>query len=141
MYDVTIDQLNELLALESHCMIKRLGEAAPFVAWAAAEDVPALEEMVTEQSEHQRRLVEALTLLDGVPQPAVGDTLSGGLHYLDIHYLLPQVIAEKQKLIEAYRRVIDKLPADAPVRPALTANLANHQSQLARLQAMGQRVA
>lgn len=136
-----IGLLNDLLELESRSLVTRLGEARPFVGWAAAEDGPILQQMVDQEADHQRRLAEAIEALDGVPRPARNDTLSAGLHYLNVQYLLPQIVEEKQRLIQAYRQAADNTPTDGPAAVVVANILARHQGHLERLQQMTQRLA
>jgi len=136
-----IGLLNDLLELESRSLVTRLGEARPFVGWAGAEDGPVLQQIIEQEADHQRRLVAAIEALDGVPRPARNDTLSAGLHYLSVQYLLPQIVEEKQRLIAAYRQSADKTPADGPAAAVVADILARHQAHLERLQQMTQRLA
>jgi bacterioferritin (cytochrome b1) len=136
-----IGLLNDLLELESCSLVARLGEAYPFMGRSAAEHGAVFQQMVEQEADHQRRLVGAIEALDGVPRPARGDTLSAGLHYLNLEYLLPQIVEEKQRLIAAYRRSADEIPTDGPAAAVVADILARHQAHLERLQQMTQRPA
>lgn len=135
-----IGLLNDLLELESRSLVMRLGEARPFMGWTTAEDLPVLQQMVAQTADHQRRLIEVIEAMDGVPRPARSDTLSAGLHYLSVQYLLPQIVAEKQRLIAAYRQAADKTPTDGPAGTAVAHILVRHQAHLEHLQKMTQRL-
>ena len=66
-----IDLLNALLDAETRSLLARLGEAAPFVSWTAADQQTLIEDLIEEQG----RLEAALA--DAYERGALGDSIFG----------------------------------------------------------------
>jgi len=98
----TIDALNEMLAAEYGSLIHRLAEASPNVTWPAAGDGALAQEMLEDVHRHQRSLVEMILKLRGSPVSPRYPTETGSVHYLNLSYLMPQVIASERSPVKAY---------------------------------------
>lgn len=98
----TIDVLNHLLEAECGSLIPRLGEAAPFVAWPAAQQRPLVQRMVADHEAHERDLCEMIIRLRGAPVTPRRSMATGGMHYIDLIHLLPDIVAGIRKLVETY---------------------------------------
>lgn len=94
--------LNGLLHAEHSSLVTRLREAGPFVSQATAKERLIVDEMLADETEHERGLTEAILALRGTPDPGPIPTEVGGLHYLDLSFLMPRIIASKEALIRAY---------------------------------------
>ncbi len=97
-----IDVLNDLLAAEQASLIHRLGEARPYVDEAAAGDWAAVEQLIADEAAHERDLAAMIQRLGGAPSPSNAATETGGLHYVALRHLMPDVRADLQALIAAY---------------------------------------
>jgi hypothetical protein len=102
MHDQTISVLNRLLAAECGNLIFRLGECNPFVNWPAADDRAVVAHMLVDSKAHQAELANLILKLKGSPTSASYPTALGGVHYLKLSYLIPQVMAGVRGLIQAY---------------------------------------
>ncbi len=97
-----IDVLNDLLAAEQASLIHRLGESHPFVDETAAADWAAVEQLIADALAHERDLAEMIQRLGGTPSPSQHDTATGGLHYVALPHLMPELRAALGALIAAY---------------------------------------
>ncbi len=100
--DQTITKLNSLLKAEYGCLVHRLGECTPFVTWPAADDRAVIQQMLVDAKAHQHELIKLILTLRGSPVPPSYPTSVGGLHYLNLSYLMPQVIAGLRGLVQLY---------------------------------------
>lgn len=127
-----VDTLNRLLAAEHGSLVRRLEEAAPFVSWRSASDRAEIQRMFSDTECHQRDLIQMIIRLRGAPLPPTYPTAVGGLHYLRLSYLMPQVIAGVRDIVDLYESVGTTGDRDAD---ALCGRiLENHKRHLANLQ-------
>lgn len=127
-----IDLLNDLLAAEYGNMIQRLDECNPFVTWPAEEDRVIVTRMSADAKAYQRDLAALILKLRGSPRPPTFPTETGGVHYLNLSYLMPQVIAGVLSLIRAYEAAGG---TGQPEADGLMARiLADHRRHLAELE-------
>lgn len=127
----TIQLLNTLLEAEYGNLIQRLGEAAPHVDWPAAADSLLVQRMLEDHRRHERELAEMILRLRGSPIPPTYPTSVGGVHYLRLEYLMPQVIAGVKELIRTYETCGGAAHPEADA--VLARNLADHKRHLAEL--------
>jgi len=108
-----IDTLNALLAAEYSGLVHRLAEAGAHVTWPAAGDHQIVQQMLRETQAHHAALAESILRLRGSPRPPTYPTSVGGVHYLKLSFLMPQVIANVRNLVRLYEaaRIIDKAAA------------------------------
>lgn len=135
-----VDLLNDLLFHELRSPVRRTAESHPFVDWASAADAQALADMRTEADGHVARLVQRIVEAGGAPRFAVPDPRAGGLHYLDVRYVLALLAADEQRLERLARQVLERLPADAPGIDLVADIRARHERNLAALRRMTGRV-
>lgn len=127
-----VQTLNRLLAAEYGNLIQRLAEADPFVTGQSAADHAEAERMLEDIKRHQRELAQMIIRLRGAPVPPNYPTSLGGVHYLKLSYLMPQVIAGVRELVRLYEQAGT---TGDPEADALVARiLADHQRHLATLQ-------
>ena len=137
--DHAVDTLNRLLAAESGSLIHRLGESNPFVNTPAASDYGIVEKMLADVKRHRHELVEVILSLRGAPVPPRYATDLGGVHYLKLSFLMPQVIANVRQLVKAYESAG---PTGRPQADALIARiLADHKRHLAELEKLHANIA
>ena len=124
--------LNDLLEAEYGNLIHRLGECNPFVAWPAAHDQAVIRKMLADNKTHQSDIANLILVLRGSPVPPTYPTSVGGLHYLDLTYLMPMVISTLKGLVQAYEAVAGTGLRDADA--LITRILADHRTELVELQ-------
>lgn len=124
--------LNRLLAAEYGNLVQRLAEADPFVTWPAAEDRAEVRRMCDDSKRHQGELIQAIIRLRGAPVPPTYATSVGGVHYLKLSFLMPQVIAGVRDLVRTYEQA--GTTGDREADGLVARILADHQRHLAGLQ-------
>lgn len=129
--NLVADALRRLLAAEETGLIGRLLESTVFVGLAEAEDLDQVRRMARENVEHQRWLTEALFHVRSAPGPRKVDVTSADLHYQDLEYALPRIIAREQELAERFRAGLNGL-ADAPAERELFSRIAQRHEAHAR---------
>lgn len=132
--DTTIAKLNTLLAAEYGSLLHRLSECNPFVTWPAADDRAMIQRMLADARAHRHDLANLILKLRGSPVASTYPTSVGGVHYLNLSYLMPQVIAGLRGLIQQYERLgpTGNSEADALVSRLLS----DHKRHLAELEKM-----
>jgi hypothetical protein len=130
--DHAVDILNRLLAAESGSLIHRLRESNPFVNTRAASDHAIVGKMIADVQRHRHELVEMILSLRGAPAPPRYATELGGVHYLKLSFLMPQVIADTRELVKTYESAGS---TSYPETDALIAQiLADHKRHMADLE-------
>ncbi|MBE7506426.1 MAG: hypothetical protein HS101_09095 [Planctomycetia bacterium] len=127
-----VQTLNRLLAAEYGNLVQRLDEADPFVTWPAAEDRAEVRRMFDDSKQHQRELIQAIIRLRGAPVPPTYPTSVGGVHYLKLSFLMPQVVAGVRDLVKTYEQA--GTTGDREADDLVARILADHQRNLASLQ-------
>ena len=127
-----VQTLNRLLAAEYGNLVQRLAEADPFVTWPAAEDSAEVRRMCEDSKRHQGELIQAIIRLRGAPVPPTYPTSVGGVHYLTLSVLMPQVIAGVRELVKTYEQA--GTTGDREADGLIARILADHQRHLASLQ-------
>lgn len=97
-----IEILNELLMHESQSLLSRLGESTVFVSWACADEQQIVSSMIQEETQHRAWLVEAIRDLGGDPLPVRADIQSTNVHYLDLSFVLPRALKDRNRLLASY---------------------------------------
>lgn len=98
----TIEILNDLLAAEYSTLGQHLGECSPFVSMQTAEDQALLQRISAAARAHEQAMAELIFKLRGAPRPPRLPTELGGVHYLTLDYLMPQIIAGLKGLVRKY---------------------------------------
>jgi hypothetical protein len=87
---------------EHGSLIQRLAEAEAHVSWPAAGDHLIVEQMLKETKDHQQSLANMILDLRGAIRPPYYPTELGEVHYLELSFLMPRVIANVRKLVTLY---------------------------------------
>lgn len=132
--ELVVAVLNQLLAAEHRNLIRRLGESNPFVTWPAAEDRAVVERLLADTRHHQQALAGLILKLRGSPAPATYPTELGGVHYLNLSYLMPQVIAGVRELVRVYEGASGTGHPEADV--LISRILGDHTRHLSELERM-----
>lgn len=98
----TLDVINKLYAAEKRSLLPRLAELAAFVDWADAREMEKVRRMIADETRHQIWLAEAADRCRGVLLCAPPDAGTANLHYCELRALLPLVIGNIGKLVDAY---------------------------------------
>lgn len=125
------DTLNRLLTAEYGNLARRLAEADPYVAWPAAEDRAAVKRMFTDLDRHIAELTRRIIALRGAPATPQYPTAMGGVNFLKLSYLMPQVIADARNLVRLYEST--GTTGDREADALLARNLEDHKRHLAEL--------
>lgn len=130
------DVLDDLLAAESCSLIGHLDSSTVFVSWASAEDADAIRAMVAEDAQHAELLTRTILELDASPSPLGRDPVAAGMHYLELHTLLPQVVAGEEQLLARYEDAVEKVADEVAASSVVARLLASHRSRVDRLRAL-----
>ncbi|MDO8629360.1 MAG: hypothetical protein Q7R41_02605, partial [Phycisphaerales bacterium] len=90
--------LNELLAAEQQNLAPRLFESTLFVSRLDVEAYDVVRAMAQACREHCAALTELILEFGGQPAPRTGDVTTADLHFLELHYVLPRLIADQRFL-------------------------------------------
>ena len=135
---VVVSILNQLLAAEARTLVPRLAEAGPFVSWASADEQALVRRLVADEREHQAALVDCILSADGVPAPVTANPDTARLHFLDLHALLPRILADKQRLVGLYRAAEAQLDPGSDAHRLAQQLAAAQRDHLARLQQLAE---
>jgi len=128
----TIQVLNGLLEAEYSTLSQHLGECSPFLSMQTAEDAALLQRIHAEARRNQREVTDLIIRLRGAPLPPRLPTELGGVAYLTLEYLMPQIIAGLRSLIRKYESSSGTGTAEAD---ALVSRIvARYRSQLRDLE-------
>ena len=130
--DLAVDILNRLLIAEYGSLIHRLAEASPYVSWRSTEHHAAIQRMLADVKRHQHELAGMIVRLRGAPAPRTYPTSVGGVHYLKLSYLMPQVIAGARDLVQLYEQAGTTGDGDADA--LIARNLEDHRRHLRELE-------
>jgi len=122
--EAVVAVLNALLAAEQQAIAPRLFESTVFVAGASIAEVRLAERLVAQSRSNQAALADRILELGGEPGPRRGNPTSGDLHYLEVHSVLPRVIADYRRLLEKYRLAGPHVSGD-PESATLVSRLTN----------------
>lgn len=129
------DELNRLLATETRSLVRHLDEAKPYLTPKTYRIWNQVEAMSHASAEHSQRLSALFEALEMVPRPIGYPAEVANYHFLTLSSLLPLLIQEKRKQIEAYSRAIDHAAGDPRVHDELAALLTENREQLRSLEA------
>jgi len=136
--DTAVERLNDLLVVEGQGLLGRLHELHPFIDLSDAAAAGVLRQVADRQQEHLRALAETILRLDGVPRPRQPDMSTARVHYLSLRYLLPYLVGDLRRRIDAYGRAATELAGQPLAAETVGRILAEHQADLERLEALAQ---
>lgn len=128
--------LNELLTRESNSLAPRLFESTVFVSRLSVADHQAAQRIAEANARHGSALAALITDLGGVPEPRTGDLLSADLHFQEMHYVLPRLVANHEALIESYRLAAQRVTGEPSAVRLIAAILAKHERELSALRGL-----
>ena len=135
-----VDLLNAVLDAETRSLLARLREAAPFVSWTAADEQALIEDLVEEQRQLEAALAECILGLAGSPTAGSADLTTAGLHFVELHHLMPRLVADQDQLVRACEVAAERVDADCEAGRLIRRTCQTHEHQLARLRELQQRI-
>ncbi len=135
------ENLNILYQAEYASLIPRLAESTVFVSWASADEAAVLEDILCEENEHSAWLVEELARVGESPVPPPPDAGTTNLHFLQLDFVMPQVINDLKGRLALYSRVSPQLSQYPEASLAARKIAARHQAHLEALQKMAEGLA
>ncbi|MBX3396201.1 MAG: hypothetical protein KF841_12630 [Phycisphaerae bacterium] len=100
--DQSVNVLNRLLLAEYESVISRLEQVDPYVSMLTADDRSQISRLLRDAQQHRRELSEMILNLRGAPIPPRYSTVTGGMHYVRLSHLMPEVLADLRRLISVY---------------------------------------
>ncbi len=131
------DELNFLLATETHGLVSHLHEAAPYLNTLTFAIWPDIQGMVAASTDHARRLSLLLDQLEQPSSPSVFEPSVAQFHYTDLGHLLPLLVEEHRYQVAAYQRSIEHADSDSSIQGVvdeLVGLLGDKQEELERLE-------
>ncbi len=127
------DELNRLLATETRTLARHLEEAPPYISPSTYRVWREIKAMAARSLDHARVLSELLMTLELPENPIPFSSDVARFHYTSVETLLPELIAEKERQVAAYRRAIEHSRGDDRVRASLQTLVDENGSQLETL--------
>jgi hypothetical protein len=131
--------LNELLAAEQQNLAPRLFESTLFVSRLDVEAYDVVRTMAQTCREHCSALTELILDLGGQPAPRTGDVTTADLHFLELHYVLPRLIADQRLLEHKYSVAAPRVAAEPGAAALVSRVLDRHRRDLVRIQSLNAR--
>jgi len=128
------DEISFLLATETRSLARHLEEAVPYLSAPTYRIWHKLKHLSQASREHAKRLSALQESLELPPRPHPFSPEVANYHYVDVAFLLPKLIDEKQSQIAAYRRAIRHAQHDEQVKAELESLLADNETQLQTLE-------
>jgi hypothetical protein len=129
-----IGVLRELLAAEQKSIAPRLLESTVYVALRGLREFEAVRRAAQATREHERRLTELIIALGGAPGPRSADVRTGDLHFLEVHFIIPRLLADREALIRTYEAAAARLAREPNAAATVGEILERHRAELADLQ-------
>jgi len=132
--------LNELLAAEQQNLALRLFESTMFVSRLDVSAYDIVRGMADAGREHCAALTQLILDLGGDPAPRAGDVTTAELHFLDLHYVLPRLIADQSALAGKYALAAPRLAGQPRTAAVIGGIVDRHNRNLAQVQSLGPRL-
>lgn len=100
------DKLSVLLATETRSLARHLTEATPYLSLPAYAVWASLRHLSDKAVDHARRLSEIFKFLGVAPRTISYDLDVANYHYVSLERLLPVLIAQKQRQVDAYKQAV-----------------------------------
>ncbi len=128
-----ITVLNELLAAEQQSLAFRLFESAMFLSRLDVEAYDVVRSMADAAQDHGEALTKLILELGGEPAPRTGDVTTADLHFLELHYVLPRLISEQQRIQKACSVAASRLSTIPRCAAVIARVLDRHRQDLEKL--------
>ncbi len=134
----TITILRDLLATEQRSIAPRLMESTVFVSKLSIHENESLRRAAKSTIENERKLTELIVSLGGAPGPRSADVMTAHLHFLEVHFVLPQLLADRQSLVQRYSAASAKLSREPRAAAVVNEILERHRTEAAELQRLSE---
>jgi len=124
---MTIEILNELLALEERHIARRLLESTMFVAESEVEEMELVRRLASSASGHAMALVRLILSLGGEPLPPAPDATSADLHFLTVRHAWSRLQGGIEDTIRRYSQASCRITADPRTSALIARHLADYQ--------------
>ena len=129
-----IGALNDCFAAECRSLIGHLADSQPFISWVAVDEQAVVRRIIADERRHERELADLIDALDGVAVPVTPPTNAASIHYLDLLYLLSQIIADKRRLVAAYEMACARVAGEERAEKLVSRILDDERRHLADLE-------
>jgi len=133
MDEATVVILNELLVSEQRSLASRLFDSTLFVSRLSLPAQAIFRRMAEAARDHGAALTELIRDLGGMPDPRSSDASTADLHFLELHYVLPRLAADQERLVRKYVLAAQRVPRESRGVGLITRILERHQEDLKRL--------
>jgi acyl transferase domain-containing protein len=128
------DDLNELMAMETHGLLTFLEASTPYVTPAMLKAWAGLKAMAAGAAQRAAKITAMLQVIEAPVRAASFETDVASLHYASLEKLLPRLAKENRQQVEAAQRAVDHASEHPEMRATLEAMLAEHRKQQAWLE-------
>lgn len=125
--------LNDLLAAEQRAMARRLFESTVFVSQLSVTEAQVARRIAHQIQRNCERLTTMILEYNGVPNPRLADQSMAHLHYQDLHYVFPLMIADHQALVRKYELASQQIAQEPRAADLVVRILELHRSELDEL--------
>ncbi len=129
-----LDTLNDVLTAMEKSPHARLADTGVSILSAGTEECDAVHRILEQERHQAGKLAELLIELGGTPAFGVPDAQTAYLHYLDLHFLLTQVLRSKGQLLAVCESALEQLPASTRASQLVSEVATAHREHLASLQ-------
>jgi len=130
-------ELDRMSRLERRSLVPRLAECWVTLSWSSTEENNVLQRMVQQCAEHVAWLADLMIEMGEFPSPCTAEVDTTGWHYLDLNYLMPQLLQDKQNLIACYEEITSRWLPNDKASSLVKKIVASHKTHLEELQALG----
>ena len=131
-----LDILNDLLAAMEKSPHARLAETGVYLSSGGMEKYDAIRRIQEEEPRLAAELAALLIEMGGSPAPAPGapNAHAARFHYLDLHFMLMQVLRSKEQLLAATDAALESLTGTAQAHHLVSRIATAHRDHIALLQ-------
>ncbi len=131
-----LDVLNDLLNSERSSLALRLIESDVFVSQSSARAAEIMRRMARSALRHCQQLASLIYDLGGEIGPHPANARTAHLHFQELGYVLPGLVADHENCISRYKSALPKLAASSRAVSLANRILAQHQVDLQDLQSL-----
>ena len=136
-----VDVLQELLQAEQCALAPAVFESTVFISRLSLDDERVARRLAEAVRRHGAALAEMILRRGGTPGPREPNLAAADLHYQELHHVLPRLIDDQQRLVDLYRRAVERLADDPEAQHLVTDILHQHERALEELRNLAARPA
>lgn len=129
-----LDILNDVLTAMEKSPCARLADTGVSILSAGTEECDMVHRILEQEGRYAGELAELLIELGGTPAFGVPDAQTARFHYLDLHFLLTQVLRSKEQLLAVCESALEQLPASTRASQLVAEVAAAHRQHIASVQ-------